>query len=446
MKKNEKKPLSIQKKLIMLFMLTSFIVIIVNIIMFLSINNIISEINKVYSTNVLINELSNSLEDIQSSMTEYLNTKSTDSMRRYFDAEQKYRDDLYALENEKVGGDTEIMMENVLNLSDNYLTQTEETIQSKRGRIIEKYKVSYEDATDIYKYINSYIYSMNNEQFKYNSANYSTLTKSFGSLETVTMLILIVVAVFDIIFTTIITKNIMDPVQEKEIVMESHLKEAQLRYLQAQINPHFLFNTLNAGAQLAMMEGADRTYDYIQNMASFFRYKIKRNDKDTALSDEIGLVDNYIYILNVRFSGEIHFTKTVDESLTSVSVPGMILQPIVENSVNYGIRNIDREKKIGLEVFRKDDNVCIRITDNGEGMTQDRINEVMSGNAGVNPVMKDSNGVGLKNVMARLELYYGEKDILKISSDGADCGTVVEISIPGNWEQTEEKYKGGNNV
>ena len=141
MKKNERKPLSIQKKLVMLFTMTSLIVIVVNIIMFISINNIIREINRVYTTNVLINELSASIDSIQGSMTEYLNTKSTDSMKEYFDAEQKYKDDLLALENEKVGGDTDIMMENVVNLSDTYLTLTEETIQSKRGRIIEKYKV-----------------------------------------------------------------------------------------------------------------------------------------------------------------------------------------------------------------------------------------------------------------------------------------------------------------
>jgi two-component system sensor histidine kinase YesM len=446
MKKNERKPLSIQKKLVMLFMMTSLIVIVVNIIMFISINNIIREINRVYTTNVLINELSASIDSIQGSMTEYLNTKSTDSMKEYFDAEQKYKDDLLALENEKVGGDTDIMMENVVNLSDTYLTLTEETIQSKRGRIIEKYKVYYEDSTDVYSYINSYIYSMNNEQFKYNSANYSTLTKSFGSLETATVLILLAVSLVDIIFASVITKNLMDPVQEREIIMESHLKEAQLRYLQAQINPHFLFNTLNAGAQLAMMEGADRTYDYIQNMAAFFRYKIKRDGNDTTLADEIGLVDNYIYILNVRFSGEIHFTKSVNDSLTSVPVPGMILQPIVENSVNYGIRNIEREKKILLEVFGDGDNVCVRVTDNGEGMSQERITEVMNGSAGVNPVMKDSNGVGLKNVMSRLELYYGKKDILRISSEGKDRGTVVDIVIPRSGVHSIEDKQESENV
>lgn len=95
--------------------------------------------------------------------------------------------------------------------------------------------------------------------------------------------------------------------------MEAHLKDAKLKYLQAQINPHFLFNTLNAGAQLAMMEGADKTYQYVQNVADFFRYNVKRDDEPVTLSNEIELVDNYIYILNVRFSGEIKYRKNIDE-------------------------------------------------------------------------------------------------------------------------------------
>lgn len=98
--------------------------------------------------------------------------------------------------------------------------------------------------------------------------------------------------------------------KEKELLMETHLKDAQLKYLQAQINPHFLFNSLNAGAQLAMMESADRTYDYIQNMAAFFRYNIKKDHDEVTLEEEIRLVDNYIYILNVRFSGRSILRKS----------------------------------------------------------------------------------------------------------------------------------------
>ena len=155
--------------------------------------------------------------------------------------------------------------------------------------------------------------------------------------------------------------------KEKELMMETHLKDAQLKYLQAQINPHFLFNTLNAGAQLAMMEDAERTYMYVQNVAQFFRYNVKKNNEIVSLKEEIELVDNYIYILNVRFSGEIHFEKEIDESLTGIQIPSMTLQPIVENSVNYGIRDIDWQGLIVLKVYSQGDMICISIKDNGIG-------------------------------------------------------------------------------
>ena len=89
---------------------------------------------------------------------------------------------------------------------------------------------------------------------------------------------------------------------ERELLMEAHLKDARLKYLQSQVDPHFLFNTLNAGSQLAFLEGAKRTQDYVQKVADFFRYTISLKKEDVSLEEEIRMVDTYIYILNVRFS------------------------------------------------------------------------------------------------------------------------------------------------
>ena len=417
-------------KLTLFFFFTSVLVIAVNIIMFININSALDSVNRVYYTNFLINEAKDALDTVQRSMTEYLNTKSTYAIEEYFEAEQTYKDRLEELAAQNNGGDLGVIQSNILNLSDTYLKYTSRTIQAKRGRVVEKYKQSYDTAEEIYGYINSYIYSLNNERFKQNSRNYTGLMDSFRSLEYITIFVLVLMSIFNIIVTGLFTKNIMDPVRERQIMMETHLKDAELKYLQAQINPHFLFNTLNAGAQLAMLESADRTYDYIQNVAAFFRYRIKGADGDTTLAREIGLVDNYIYILNVRFSGEIHFEKDVDDACTDVKVPGMILQPVVENAVNYGVRNIDREKLIKLSVFREEGIIKARVTDNGTGMSAERIEEVLSGEAGEEEVMKDSNGVGLLNVISRMRLYYGTEEVLTMESEGKDKGTTVTLLIP----------------
>ena len=436
--KSPKEKSKVQTNIMTLTVLTSAIIIIVNIALFFYISRAINVINTVYSTNVTIGELSDALSQVRSSMTEYLNTKSTDSMEQYFDACQQYRDYLSELSLVGQNRDTAAILQDIDGLSETYLAVTDDTIQAKRGRVVEKYNAGYQRSERIYGYINAYIYNLNNEQFRRNSEKYANLREALGSLAAVTMTVIVAVALVNIVLTSVMTKNIMDPVRQKEIVMETHLKDAELKYLQAQINPHFLFNTLNAGAQLAMLEDAEKTSGYLQNVAAFFRYRIKGEEKETTLEQEIALVDNYIHILNVRFSGDIHFSKELEEDCLSVPVPGMILQPIVENAVNYGIRNIEREKKIILKVERLPELIRVRIEDNGIGMSEERIREVMAGNAGENPVMKDSNGVGIQNVISRLRLFYDREEVMHIFSDGEDKGTMVDILIPLQREEEDK--------
>ena len=429
---------TVQANMVALTILTSLIILTVNIVLFIYISRAINVINRVYSTNVTIGEMSDALGRVRGSMSEYLNTKSTDSMEQYYDACQQYRDYLSELSLDGQGKETTAILQDIQGLSDTYFSVTDETIQAKRGRVVEKYNAGYERSERIYSYINAYIYSLNNEQFQKNSEKYSALRASLRSLAAVTMSVIVAVALINILLTSVMTKNIMDPVRQREIIMETHLKDAELKYLQAQINPHFLFNTLNAGAQLAMLEDAEKTSGYLQNVAAFFRYRIKGEEKETTLEQEISLVDNYIHILNVRFSGEIHFSKELDRDCLNVSVPGMILQPIVENAVNYGIRNIEREKRIVLKVERLPELIRVRVEDNGVGMSEARIKEVLAGVAGENPVMKDSNGVGIANVMSRLRLFYNREEVLHIFSEGEDRGTIVDILIPVQNAAEEE--------
>ena len=99
-----------------------------------------------------------------------------------------------------------------------------------------------------------------------------------------------------------------------------------------------------------MLEDAEKTCIFVEKMADFFRYNVKKGLEDASLGEELTAVENYIYILNVRFAGEIHFTRQADEGIMDCRVPSMILQPIVENAVNHGIRNIDWEGRILLEI------------------------------------------------------------------------------------------------
>ncbi|SEQ24395.1 Histidine kinase-, DNA gyrase B-, and HSP90-like ATPase [Lachnospiraceae bacterium NE2001] len=494
----------IRYKLSILVVLSLLLIIFINITMYYNLNRITRQMDAIYQGNVTLSELEDSLDTVQNSIAEYLNTKSTDSLNNYYLAEQEFDSMLQALETETTDNQQKLMERNIFYMSQHYLELTSDTIDAKRGRNVEKYKETYEQSSEIYRYIKSYITSLNGYRFRSNTQSYIALSSAVGYLEIMSIVIFVLMTIFDVMLVILVTRNITQPLhelslaansvsegqlettpqvkvhgmdevgvvtvafnqmmtsipefiarlkegmekeqqlKEKEILMEAHLKDAQLKYLQAQINPHFLFNTLNAGSQLAMMEHADRTYDYIQNVAAFFRYNVSKNDEVT-LAQEIELVDIYIYILNVRFSGDIHFKKEIEsEDLLRVMLPGMILQPIVENSVNYGIRDIEREGHITLSVYRVDDNVCISISDNGIGMSQELIKLVLSGEysslpdnikseekyEAQNGQKKKGNGVGLNNVFERLRLYFDGRNNVDIISNGKNQGTEVLITIP----------------
>ncbi len=479
--------LSLQKKMTFISLTVNLFVFAINIVLLAGINIMSNRIDTVYQENLRLNELAVSLNRVQDSMTEYLNAKTSDSLEEYYRSAQVYADQADELSKHISGRLSDRMEFSIRNMSQAYLQEVSETIEGKRGRNVEKYRSHYDEATKIYGYINTFIYSLNNEQFKENSDNYRQMVSAFKGFETGGNLILIAVIIINALLIMRLTANLTRPLKalsdmadevgkgnfdveplkvesadevgvvtsafnqmtvsiqdyirqirenaeterelkEKELMMEAHLKDAQLKYLQAQINPHFLFNTLNAGAQLAMMEGADRTSEYVRIMAEFFRYNVKKGSKTVTIGEELELVDNYIFILNVRFSGDIHYEKDVDTSLLDVKMPSMILQPLVENCVNHGIRDMLGEGVITLSVYSMDDYACIRIKDNGIGMDEETIAKLLNGES-PDPAKKESNGIGVDNVIARLKLFSGNDDVFNVTSEGEGLGSEFTIYL-----------------
>lgn len=481
---------SIQTKLSSIMILVLGVMVCINFFIFSQINTAVQRIDAVFSSNVTINTLSDTLEQVQSTVYEYLNTRSSQALENYYRYEQDYRGLLGELNDKNIDSEIKILEKNIYSMSESYLTQTGLTVQAKRGRNVEKYRESYEKETQIYEYINSYIYKLNNMQFRQNSANYQILLSSMQILEKVSMMILTVVFVIGIAITVLLVHNMIHPLKElssashevargnldipllqvvekdeigtvtqgfnqmlvsirdyieklktsmekeaqmkeRELSMEAHLKEAQLKFLQAQINPHFLFNSLNAGAQLAMMEDAEKTSVFLEKMADFFRYNVRKtSDEEATLFEEIESVDNYIYILNVRFAGDITYIKEVDENVEDIQIPSMVLQPVVENAVQHGIHDCMEDGWIRLSVRQQEDMIAVTVSDNGKGMTEEMIRDVMEGKAHSGREKRDSTGIAMDNVIHRLQLYYNQENLLQIESDGPDQGTKVSIFLP----------------
>ena len=206
--------LAIQTKLIFVFIVTSMIVFVVNVFVYMNLNQMISKIDEIYASNVSLNELADALSDVQTSMTDYLNTKSSDAIEQYYRSEQDYSNLLNDLNVTTTNSDMKLMEKSIKNMSDTYLGITNETVQSKRGRNVEKYKNSYDEASELFSYINTYIYSLNNEQFKYNSGNYELLLSSLKYSEVFSLSILIAVAVCNIMIIVLMTRTITNPLKE----------------------------------------------------------------------------------------------------------------------------------------------------------------------------------------------------------------------------------------
>lgn len=488
--------LSLQGKISLIYIVANVLVLISNIMLLAGINSMSGELDLVYRDNLQLNELVVALDDVQNSMTDYLNAKTSDSLEEYYRSEQIYREKIQVLNEDVTDLNFARMERNIKAMSESYLDVVSQTVEAKRGRNVEKYRVRYENATTMYEYIKNYIASLNNAQFMHNSSHYKELSEAFRFFETASLIIIFVVMLcsmtviirlagaivsplkklarqadevakgnFDVALSetdstdeigvvtgafnqmVVSIRNYIEKIREsmeverelkeKELLMETHLKDAQLKYLQAQINPHFLFNTLNAGAQLAMMEDAERTYQYVQNMAEFFRYNVKKGEETVTIREEMELIDNYIYILNVRFSGEIQYEKEADEELLDVKMPSMILQPLVENAVNHGIREMAGEGKIKVHVYKENEEVCISIKDNGKGMTQSGIESVLDGTYRADGKTA-SNGVGMDNVIARLKLFTGSEEVISIYSEGKNMGTEIVLYLP--YEEQEDSY------
>jgi sensor histidine kinase YesM len=234
--------------------------------------------------------------------------------------------------------------------------------------------------------------------------------------------------------------------QQQELTMLNYLQEAKLKNLQAQINPHFLFNSLNAGAQLAMMEGADKTTELIENIADFYRYNIKIFDHDATLRQELEMVSHYIYIQKVRFADRFDFKQTIDDTCLEVRMPSLILQPIVENAFAHGLRDMESDGLIKIEVMQNGDNVLVCVTDNGSGFDQVTIDKLMSlpqesineqsNQQSDSVVERQGAGIALSNVISRLRLFYRRDDVLEIKSDEEIGGARICLFIPLDYDSS----------
>jgi sensor histidine kinase YesM len=213
------------------------------------------------------------------------------------------------------------------------------------------------------------------------------------------------------------------------------LKESQLRSLQSQINPHFLFNTLNTLSKKAYLEGSEETSDLLASVAGMLRYNLKRLDRSVTLYEEVKVLRQYMEIQKARFTDRLQFHTQIDESCLHVQIPGLTLQPVIENAVIHAVEPEEEGGTIWFRILDGAEWVTIEIEDDGPGMTELKIKQILEEH--VVETEGHSTGIGFSNVVRRLRLFYGREDVIEIES-GSERGTKVMLKIPKT--RGSEKY------
>jgi two-component system, sensor histidine kinase YesM len=215
----------------------------------------------------------------------------------------------------------------------------------------------------------------------------------------------------------------------KEYKSEIETRNAQFMALQAQINPHFLYNTLQLVGGMAVTHKAEEIYSVISALSDMFRYITGKQGTMVLIDREIEHIKNYLYIQNMRFEGKVQTDLYIEEGTEGYTIPMLTIQPIVENVFNHGFEQKKGVWKLSIDVQKVFDDIEITITDNGVGIPEEKLVDLIEQLKGIPYSLNTKGSIGIKNVAARIRLYFGEDYGLDISSTVGN-GTIVVIRIP----------------
>lgn len=220
----------------------------------------------------------------------------------------------------------------------------------------------------------------------------------------------------------------IEELQKKEI--ENQLERMKFEVLRHQINPHFLFNTLNVISGMACLEDARTTDKMIKSLSSLLRYNLRTEEKETTLELEMNVMNDYMYLQKMRFGDRIKYEIECDEELLGASIPTFVLQPIAENGIVHGISHKEEGGYIRIKAEKlseddKGDRLLITVADTGIGMDEEELCKLRDKLTIIN---EERKAIGVSNIYRRIKLMYPDSTITINSTKGE--GTIFKINIP----------------
>ncbi len=221
---------------------------------------------------------------------------------------------------------------------------------------------------------------------------------------------------------------------DAKINEQENLKKAELRALQAQINPHFLYNTLDTIIWMAESKKTDRVVEIVSALSNFFRISLSKGMDWITIGEEVDRINSYLTIQKMRYQDILDFKIDLDKSVAENTILKLLLQPLVENALYHGIKNKRQGGTITIRVKRKgEDEILLQVEDDGIGFTPEKLAQLRTELEDDVGDLKLESGFGIGNVNKRIRLYYGKPYGLSIQSE-YNTGTRVTLVIPAKME------------
>lgn len=475
---------SVQSKLLAFFFIIILSLLAIDILIQYNNSYIVNLVNETFETINTINTTKEEISLLNSNLQRYLISGDSDSMLSVYGSLNSIDEKLTALENKITTKEEYLYYTNLITIFEYLSKLTERLVIYKKGNL--PLSKTYSEYVDFSKFLNVYLEKFSEQKIKFTMEIHHKAQKQLNDIRRINTLVILVWTLFasllSIVFSNTFTtpiinlskvankiahgnleaqlpqyssndevavlyqsfsnmiSNIKDMVKKLEekaeiermyaqqkieaIKYRQALQEAELKNLQAQINPHFLFNTLNTILQIAMFENAKQTYEILLRTSNYLRYVVHNINRIVKLEDEIENVNNYMYIYRMRFGNKITLEIDVEDDTKLLLMPCMILQPLVENAIVHGFK----EKESGLikiMAHKVKENVEIVVWDNGSGIEEEILEDLKNFSFEDNK----TTGIGLSNIAKRLSYFYGVERPLYIESN-VEGGTKVIIKVP----------------
>jgi two-component system sensor histidine kinase YesM len=486
---------SIRSRISLFYLLTFLPLAAASILVFFYSSGLLRSAQALFDQNLYLEQLSQALHELDRETLSYLNTRDDQALRNFYLLDARLATLVQQLPDSPSESSEQLNLRLLRRLFDRYRSEVGQAINARRGRLIERYSVLYTSSRQIIDYINLMIQSINWLDFQDNLRDYLAFSRWYNEVQVWALMVLSATALLSLLLISFFSlqlslplirlseaasdfghgnfstaavesrrasrevlqltetfnsmkerireyiEEMKDKARIQQDLMEQNiqnlhmkhvLKSAELIALQNQINPHFLFNTINTGVQLSAVEDAPRTADYLAHLAEVYRYNLRRSDEPATLADEIASLESYIYILKIRFGDRIDFVLSVGSGCEAMLLPPVTLQPLVENAVNHGLRAVTEGGIIEVSAALEGGRLRIEVTDNGQGIEPEKIHEVLASIEVEDPldmVMNDSQGIGLTNVLQRIRLFFGNRATIRLERR-EEGGTRIAFDLP----------------